>query len=76
MGYPPKKPSKLKSHLAIFLPYLRVLPTENLGIKETIPFAWSCFRTCLPADLCVLITEGDMLGRPGVIEGIEVKSGI
>ena len=70
MCYP--KIIRRKAHLAILLPYLGMLPTENFRIKETIPFARSCFRTCLPSDLCVLITEGDMLGRPGVVEGIQV----
>jgi len=67
-----------KTHLSVLLriPDLCVLATEDFRIKETTPFARCCFRTCLPPDLCVLITEGDMIGRPSIIEGIKVKGGI
>src|SRR6266511_2020558 len=61
------------ANLAIVFPHFRMLPTEDLGVKKTVAFARCGFRACLPSDLCVLVGEGYMLRRPGVIEGIQVK---
>src|SRR6266704_5113064 len=53
-----------------------MLPTEDFGVKETVAFARCRFGACLPSDLCVLVSEGNMLRRPGVVEGIQVKGRI
>ena len=53
-----------------------MLPTEDFGVKKTIAFAGCGFGACLPSDLCVLVSESDMLRRPGIVKGIEVKGRI
>ena len=53
-----------------------MLPTEDFGVKKTIAFAGCGFGACLPSDLCVLVSESDMLRRPGIVKGIQVKGRI
>ena len=50
-----------------------MVPTEGFEIKKTVVFA-RC--GCLPSDLCVLISEGYTLWRPGAVEGVQIKRGI
>ena len=67
---------RLCANLAIVFPHLRMLSTEDFGVKKTVAFARCGLGACLPSDLCVLVSEGDMLRRPSVVQGIQVESRI
>jgi len=45
-----------------------MLPTEDFGVKKNIVFAGCGFGACLPSNLCVLVSESDILRRPGNLD--------
>ena len=64
-----------KAHLAVLLPHLRMLPTENLGIEVAIALCWDSLRVGLAADLDALVVdERDVFGDERVVECLELES--
>lgn len=54
-----------------------MLSTQHLGIEVAIPFCGDGLCVCLTADLDALaIGEGNVFGNEGVVEGVEVESGV
>ena len=63
------------TYLATFLPHFGVLSTQHFRVKESVPLARRSLRARLAPDLRVRGRQRDVLGRPGVVQGIEVERG-
>ena len=63
------------TYLATFLPHFGVLSTQHFRVKEPVPLARRSLRARLAPDLGVRGRQRDVLGRPSVVQGIEVERG-
>ncbi len=63
------------TYLATFLPHFGMLSTQHFQVKESVPLARRSLRTRLAPGLRVHRRQCNVLGRPGIIQRIEVERG-